>query len=414
VEALPRRQPAFRDARDAAPLDVRVLVCHNRYSSDAPSGENLVVEDEVELLRRTGVDIARYTKGSDELAGGNLSGWTRAATAPLHSRAALAEFDACLKQHKPQVVHLHNVYPLLGPGVVGVAKRHGIPVVQTVHNYRHGCVNGLLFRDGVPCTRCVGRSVPWPALTGPCYRDSLPQTSVMVASAALHRGTWRRVDAFCVLSPFMQRQLAAMGIPEERFVLRPTWSYGPDAVTPGGKSILFVGRLDSYKGVDLLMRAWEWSSLSDHGWTLRIAGAGELQRQVEEFARRKCGVEFLGTITGKALEIAYAQSTVMAIPSLLYEGLPRVFSEAMSYGRPVLVNDSGSMASVVVGGLGWTVPASVEAWGRALDRMLDASSRDLTAAPRAYWETNLSPRAAATSLVHLYERLIAHAPLNSI
>jgi len=230
---------------------MRVLVAHNRYRSSSPSGENQLVAAEIDLLRAGGVDVVPLLTDSDDLTG--PLGALRGAPGPVYSPSGVRRFRRLLEETRPDVVHLHNVYPLISPYVVRVAARAGIPVVQTVHNYRHGCVNGLHLRDGHPCTDCLGTRLGLPAIRHACYRDSRLQTVPMTIGQVLHRPTWNdEVARYLALTPFMADLLVRTGVPRERITLRPSWAPDPGEPPAPGTDVLYVGRLDEPKGVDRL------------------------------------------------------------------------------------------------------------------------------------------------------------------
>ena len=153
---------------------MRVVVVHNRYRSENPSGENRVVESDIEQLRADGVEVIPYIRDSDEIEGFTPLGKAGLAVRPLVSPVDALAFRRLLREVQPHIVHLHNPFPLISPWIVRTAKAQRVPVVQTVHNYRHVCVNGIHFRDGAPCFECVGKALPWPAVrhgwpTVPCW-----------------------------------------------------------------------------------------------------------------------------------------------------------------------------------------------------------------------------------------------------
>src|ERR1700712_1366446 len=296
---------------------MRVLVAHNLYRSSAPSGENQLVRAEIELLRDGGVEVVGLIQDSDDIPDG-IRGLLDAAPGPVYSRDGVRRFTRLLEEHRPDVVHLHNVFPLISPYVVRVAARHGVPVVQTVHNYRHGCVNGLHLRDGHTCTDCVGTRLGLPAVQHGCYRGSRAQTGPMAVGQVVHRRTWHRgVARFLALTAFMRDQLVATGIDQERISIRPTWVPDPGLADRAGRDVLFLGRLDQGKGVDLLLDAWRIAGRRS-GRNLVLAGDGPLQRAVERAADEDPTVRWAGRLDPAGVAQAMRDAAYVAVPSRFF------------------------------------------------------------------------------------------------
>ena len=114
---------------------MKVLVCHNRYRSNVPSGENRYVDDEIALLRDTGIDVVPMLEENDSIVNGGRLQMANAALGLLYSPTGVRRFRRVLQEERPDIVHLHNVSPLISPPVIRVAKAAGVPVVQRVHNY---------------------------------------------------------------------------------------------------------------------------------------------------------------------------------------------------------------------------------------------------------------------------------------
>ena len=200
--------PAPDDAR-VSPSDtstenhpLRVLIVHNRYRSELPSGENGVVDRDLRALRKGGVEVRAHQRSSDELASWSPSRRAGLAVRSMRPGTRDPELDRCLRDFRPTVVHLHNPFPLGPPGVVAQAHAHGVRVVQTVHNYRHVCPSGVYYRDGSVCTDCRGRRVAWPAALHGCYRNSRAQSAVMATAMRVHRRSFSAIDLFIAVSPF--------------------------------------------------------------------------------------------------------------------------------------------------------------------------------------------------------------------
>jgi glycosyltransferase involved in cell wall biosynthesis len=383
---------------------MRVLVAHNFYRSDAPSGENQLVRAEVGLLRDGGVDVVEMFEGSDTIPGG-ASGLLRAAPGPVYSRSGVRRFTQLLRETGPDVVHLHQVSPLISPWVVRVAGRYGVPVVHTVHAYRHTCVNGVHIRDGRVCTDCVGTRLNVPSVRHGCYRGSRLQTVPVTVGLDVHRRTWRDgVARFLALTGFMRDMLTSTGVPSERITIRPTWVNDPGPLTPPGRDVLFVGRLDVAKGVDRLLDAWA-AGGRDSGRRLRVVGDGSLAGQVAQAAARDGSIEHVGPLDQAGVAEAMRQAAYVVLASRFFEGYPLVVAEAFGAGRPVLTVSGGSVGSVVGNEGGWTVAPTTEAIAEAFGSITDDDIGRQSALARTRYERDNTPSRGLASLLAVYDEV---------
>ena len=296
------------------------------------------------LLMENGVDVVSFTRHNDDLPAGAL-GSLGASFSNAWSFSSLSALRALIAETRPDVAHFHNTFPQISPAAYGACREAGVPVVQTLHNYRMFCANGLLNRDGEPCERCLGRN-PLPALMHACYRDSHLATAGMVLGSALHRArnTYRTdVDRYIVLTEFARRRFIAHGLPEDRLVVRGnTLPCDPGMGVGGGGYALYAGRLTAEKGVGTLLRAWR----RTRNIPLRIAGDGALRESLEREAQG-LPVEFLGRVApGRVLSLM-KEADMLVVPSECYEGFPRVVVEAFATGTPIVASDLGGLGELV-------------------------------------------------------------------
>jgi glycosyltransferase involved in cell wall biosynthesis len=388
---------------------VRVVVVHNRYRSENPSGENHVVESDIEQLRADGVKVYPYIRDSDEIANWTALGKASLAVRPLVSPADSIAFRRMLRDVRPHIVHLHNTFPLISPWIVRTAKAQGVPVVQTVHNYRHVCVNGIFFRDGQMCTECVGKSFPWPAVKNGCYQGSRARSFPMAAAVAAHRGTWQLVDRFFPVGEAGAEHLRSLGIPDGRIEVRVNVVDDPGVPTPLGHGALFVGRLSAEKGIEMLLDAWRRSGLGTQH-TLSIAGDGVIRPRVEEDAAADQSIQYLGLLNKEELDDAYRRAALVVVPSLCPDQDPVALATALSHGRPIVGSALGSIPSSLSNGPGWVTEPSTaglaDALAHALGDRAELQRRGIAA--RARYKNNRDPLVAA-SLVDSYRRVTASA-----
>tara|TARA_R110002110_G_scaffold263040_2_gene478715 strand:+ start:36 stop:2165 length:2130 start_codon:yes stop_codon:yes gene_type:complete len=333
---------------------MRVVIAHNRYRSENPSGENRVVESDIEQLRADGVEVYPYIRDSDEITNWTAAGKAGLAVRPLVSPADAIAFRQMLRRVRPDIVHLHNPFPIISPWIVRTAKAERIPVVQTVHNYRHVCVNGIHFRDGNPCTECVGKTFPWPAVQHGCYQGSRARSLPMAAAVTAHRGTWDLVDRFLPVGEAVADHLRALGIADNRIEVRPNVVDDPGEPAPLGEGVLFVGRLSEEKGVRALLEAWRTINLDDRH-SLSIAGDGELRHEVEAAASSDPSLRYLGLLSKAKLDDAYRRCAIVVGPSLCHESDGISIVAALSHGRPAITTNIGAPPTIVGEDAGWIV-----------------------------------------------------------
>lgn len=383
---------------------MRVLVAHNRYRSDQPSGENAAVAAEIARLERRGVEVIPFLKDSDSLR--TLVDKARASTGPVWAPGS-RELAQLIQRERPDVLHLHNVFPLISPWPIRTAKAKGVAVVQTVHNYRHQCVAGMHLRGGSVCEACGPQEFALPAVVHGCYRGSRAQSAAMAVGQAVHRATWRRVDTFFVLTAFMAHRLAATGIPADRIVVRPSSCEDPGTpVEPKERRVLFVGRLERAKGVLQLLAAWERATARDQGWKLVLAGSGPLESEVSRAAAADSSIQFVGHLSRTSLADEYRRAGFVAVPSLWFEGFPLVVSEALAHGRAVIAPALDNFASMLGQGGGLLVGHGPDAWAERLSTLdLDLAGR-VGAEARRHFEARLATAVTDRQLLDVYSQLV--------
>jgi glycosyltransferase involved in cell wall biosynthesis len=385
---------------------MRVLVVHNRYRSEMPSGENRVVDDEVELLRAHGLDVETYQRSSDEIADFGRREKIGLAIRPIYSVEDVRNFRATLARSRPDVVHLHNPFPLISPWVVRVAHQAGIPVVQTVHNYRYSCPSGTLFRDGQVCNECHGKKTPWPSVVHGCYRGSRAQSAVMATAARVHRPTRDTIDQFLPVSHFVATKLVESGIPIDRITVKPNFVTDPGPVQPIGEGFLFAGRLEEAKGVRLLLDAWARAGIGERS-RLVIAGDGPDRELVEAAAETLDGVQYVGRVDAPRVGELLDDAAVLVMPSIWYEGLPRIVVEAFARGRPVLATAIGSLCEAIDDGVGWTSDPTAGSLASVLRTSADRAAATVRSeGARRCYEDRFRPAAVLEVLEEVYERVV--------
>jgi glycosyltransferase involved in cell wall biosynthesis len=317
----------------------KVLVVHNRYRE--PGGEDQAVAQEVALLRARGHTVAEYSDSNDRL---DESRPIAAGIEAIWSARSYRLLEELMLDTRPDLAHFHNTFARISPAAYYAAGQAGVPVVQTLHNYRMGCLNAYCSRGGRTCQSCVSRFAAWPGVLRACYRNSRLASLGAAGVGLVHRaiGTYRhQVDAYISTSQFARAIHIRSGVPAALDYVKPNFCQAPPAEerSPSGYA-LFAGRLCEEKGVRVLLDAW--SRLSPP-IPLKIAGDGPLGGGFSHIP----GVEFLGAVSRERVRDLMLHADFLVQPSLLFENCGLVIIEAFSAGLPCLVSGHGSFAELV-------------------------------------------------------------------
>ena len=338
----------------------KILLAHNYYNSSIPSGEAAVYALEKDLLLRRGHKVRFYERSNDELLGNRVVGAIKAGISNPYNISTFLEVQSIVKDFTPDIVHAHNLFPLISPAFFfGVG--HRSPKVITLHNYRLFCSAATLMKGGEVCTRCLDQHSSKPALFHGCYRNSRLATVPVAASISLHRflRTWeRKVDAFIVLSEFQQTLMVSAGLPSEKVHIKPHFLPTPPQPTlfdERGSHGVFVGRLSNEKGIRTLVKAWRlWGAGAPE---LRIIGDGVLRAELEALSAG-LPIRFLGQLPPEGARQEIDCAKMLILPSECIETFGLVILEAKAHGTAVIVSDEGPLPDFVQEGpTGWVFRA---------------------------------------------------------
>ncbi|OGB22802.1 MAG: transferase [Burkholderiales bacterium RIFCSPLOWO2_02_FULL_57_36] len=317
----------------------KVLVVHNKYRQRG--GEDVVVDAEVRLLRERGHRVETYSRDNDSIE--DLPR-TTVALDTLWSSRTMVELDRRIVAFKPDVIHIHNTFPLVSPSLYWAAARKNVPVVQTLHNYRLLCPQAMLLRNNHVCEDCLGHS-PWRSVVRRCYRDSAVQSAVLAGMLVLHRaiGTYDyKVTRYIALNRFSRDKFVEGGLPADRISIKPNFVDIPERPQTARSGALFVGRLSAEKGVALLLQALDRLP----GLDIDVVGTGPEMGQVDSHPRANgLGMRHSAEVMERMHRAAY-----LVMPSIWYETFALVVLEAFACGLPVIASRLGSMQEFIEDG----------------------------------------------------------------
>jgi len=271
----------------------------------------------------------------------------------IYSREAKRKFEELVKDFKPEIIHIHNIYHQLSPSILDVAKKYQIPVVMHLHDYKLICPNYQLFTHGQICYRCRGGKY-YQAVCHDCFKNSVAMSSLVTVEMYLHHRFWqiyeKNIATYIAPSRFMKNTCVSFGIPPERikviynFIDTPI---SPQLPEPGGDYLLYFGRLSLEKGIDVLLRAL---TLTKSKVKLKIAGSGpeaeRLKKMVEEL-KLENRVEFLGNLSPRDLKPVINQAKAVIIPSVWLENMPFSLLESLALGKVVIAAKTGGMSELI-------------------------------------------------------------------
>lgn len=383
---------------------LRVLVLHNSYR--LYGGEDAAVSGEVELLREHGDHVVLEGFSNKDVAG--LAGMVDTFLESSGSAKRAAWARELVRAHRPDVVHIHNFFPLLTPSIHMAAFLEGSAVVQTLHNYRLLCAGALLLRDGLICEKCVSGSRFWGVLHR-CYRGSLAGSLAVVRmqERSFRRGVWHKyVNRFIALTEFAKAKFVEGGLPADTIEVKPNFARPPTGEAIGDRrGALYVGRLSPEKGIADLVAAWH--SVPER--ELTVIGDGPLAEGLRQSAPRN--VRFLGHLTKAEVAQHMLNAGVLVVPSRCFEGFPVAVAEAFAAGLPVAASNLGSLAEIVAPEITGVLfppnsPTAISDTVRAL--LLDEgrlASMSMNA-KRAFNE-HYSPLSSYRSLTRIYESAVS-------
>jgi len=318
---------------------LKIIQVHNYYQN--PTGDDAVVKEEYQLLTQNGHEVIPFTKSNKALINAGFFSKLQTGLSLKSSAKIKDEFYAFLNSHNPNLVHVHNIYPLITPAVFEVCNTLKIPVVQTLHNYRLLCVNTLFYRDGNTCEDCLEKG-HFEGVKHRCYNGSFTQSYAMASSLVFHsnKDTWNlKVDAFICLSEFAKSKFVKGGIKESKLYVKPNF------VNPSSQNIeyqdfwLYAGKLEEQKGL------YDFLELAQRLPKVRFKVAGFLE-DLSLLDNIK-NVEFLGQLSREDLMYQMSKCKGVLFLSKMYEGMPMTIIEAFAHKKMVIARNQGAMSEMI-------------------------------------------------------------------
>jgi glycosyltransferase involved in cell wall biosynthesis len=319
---------------------MKILQVNNQHR--VIGGSDIVAANTVELLREKGHAVCALTYDSRHLGPG-VKGRLRAFAYGFYSPHGCRTLTTAIRTLRPDLVHVHEIYPFFSPWALRACRRAGVPVVMTCHDYRLTCPIAFHQRKGGVCEMCLGGREYWCALNN--CRDNLGESAAYFLRNLVARKFKLFLDnvtLFIALSKFAKRRFIDAGIPAARIEVIPNMVAVPESPKDPAVAeyLAYVGRISPEKGIGTLLAAARKTALPVH-----LAGGYAAADEVQ--VETAPNVRFLGLLTRAEVNDFYLKARVLVLPSECFEGFPLVLAEAMSHGLPVIASRIGGLSDIV-------------------------------------------------------------------
>ena len=353
----------------------KILLVHNYYK--IPGGEDSVVFNEKKLLEEHGHEVILYTRSNSEIYKFGICKKFALLFTSVFNRKTYRDIKKIIRKEKIDIVHVHNTLSLISPSVFYAARECGVPVVQTIHNFRMICPGATLYRNGNVCEECLEKGLHC-AIRHKCYRNSSLQTRVSVSILKRHRrkGIFKNIHFICLTEFNKNKLLTDQDLCANQIFVKPNFVQHTGNVLPFSQRenrIIFVGRLELLKGIDCLFKAWH--QMGEKAPTLQVCGTGQLEEWCRNYIHENHieNIEMMGFVDNKTTKELIGKSKALILPTRCYEGFPMTIAEAFSVGTPVLGTEFGNTGNLIEEGVtGWKFdPANCDSIANAVESIVD-------------------------------------------
>jgi glycosyltransferase involved in cell wall biosynthesis len=332
---------------------MKILLIHNEYQQRG--GEFQAVKNQIDLLNSQGYRVVQYIKDNRHIDSFSRIQLVSAIPKSAYSKSSYDEIQVIIEREKPDLAHVHNVFPLISPSIYHAIKSTSIPIVQTVHNFRFLCPNGLFFINDKPCEMCKRGNTSY-AILKKCYRQSLGLSALYAVSIGGNRiaKTFDLVDQFIALTEFSARKMIESGL-TIRNKIAILGNFIPDPLPiPGSEDsredyVVYIGRLSIEKGVRIILEAGKLLTSTK----ILVIGSGPDYSYLENIidVEGLGNIYLLGPIHSEEKWEYLRKASAVIIPSICYETFSIAAIEAMSVGTPVIASRLGSLPFVIDDGI---------------------------------------------------------------
>lgn len=387
-------------------MSLKILLIHNQYQHRG--GEDTVFESELKLLQKNGETVETLIFNNDQIK--SVADKVKFGLYSFYNPDSSRLLKDKINVYNPDVIHVHNFFPIASPSLFYVANDKNIPIVMTLHNYRLLCPNAMFFREGKVCEDCITKSFALDGVIHGCYRDSKLQTLFLATMTWFHKknGTWQnRIDKYIALTDFAKNKFlnSSLKLSASKIEIKPNFVVDNGFELEKEEYCLFVGRLSKEKGIDILLHAFQSSTRK-----LMIIGTGPMLETVEEYSKKYDNIEYLGFQSIDFIISKLKKAKALIFTSISYEGMPMTILESFSTGTPVICGDIGGPSEIIDQertGLVYKAGDSMELQSK-IEKLYDEPEHytALCKNARKEFEEKYSEERNYTQLISIYKKVI--------
>ena len=318
---------------------MKILQIHNEYIFYG--GEDTVVANERNLLEMNGHIVHQLIRKNKSEANSFFKNLivVKNLFYSLKSRKIVLNK---LYKFKPDIVHVHNIFPLWSSSIIDACYEAKIPVIMTLHNFRLICANGIFYTNNQICEKCINQPT-YNAYKYNCYQESKIK-SFFVAKMIDHNNKtkiYNKVSNFIVLTNFSKTKFIEANFPKEKLHIKPNFvkKQTIESILDKKKNFIYASRLSKEKGLLTLLKAHQ-----NFTFDLTICGDGPLKKNVLNHNKT---LNYIGPLSNKLFNDELINSKCLILPSVWYEGFPMLILEAFAAKTLVLASNLGSLSSII-------------------------------------------------------------------
>lgn len=335
---------------------MKIVVAHNMHRAGSSSGDDLVFAKETDLLTKHGHTIIRYSINNDLFDKAHILKKAIYTLGMFFSIKNYLEMNKLLKNEKPDIMHVHTLFPLLSPSVLIAAKMNQVPVVATLHDTRLACPSATSLREGKICSLCTdGKYLRM--IKYNCFKKSKVMSTIVSLVFTLHRALNiydKYINKYICLNDNQIQLIKESGYCEKKIVKKYNFleafksTLNSKAILNGlpGRYVVFYGRIGEEKGIKELIKIW--NKIDDI--PLVIMGSGPLEEELKAWSSDRSNIYYLGFTQHEECLCIVQHAEFVVFPSIWYEGCSMVVVETESLGKPIVATNLGFANEAIVNG----------------------------------------------------------------